>query len=84
MSFGSEALFTAFDNEGWNTSKRLSRGKGFKLDLDKAPTIEEAYKELPQRTTKDRLNELELENENLKRIVGILAPPKPIKGTISR
>jgi len=29
------------------------------------------------------LNELELENQNLKRIVGILAPPKPIKGTIS-
>jgi len=65
MSFGSEALFTAFDNEGWNTNK--------------APTIEEAYKELPQRTTKDRLNELELENENLKRICRILTPPKPIK-----
>ena len=80
MSFGSEALFTAFDNEGWNSSKSVFSQSAYYLDLDKAPTIEEAYKELPQKTNKDKLYELELENEKLKRIVGILTPSKPIKG----
>ena len=81
MSFGSEALFTAFDNEGWNSSKLTFFETLVYLVLDKAPTIEEAYKELPQKTNKDKLYELELENEKLKRIVGILTPSKPIKGS---
>ena len=42
MSFGSDSLFTAFDADGWS------------VNAAKAPTIDDAYKELPQADVSDR------------------------------
>ena len=46
--------------------------------LEKAPTVEDAYKELPKDSlsTDDRLKELEVENYRLRRLLNVVKPPK--------
>lgn len=64
-AFGSESLFTAFDQVGWNAAQ--------------GPTIDDAYEEMPNETDSDKLRRLQLENSKLKRVVKLMVPPKPIK-----
>lgn len=47
-AFGSESLFTAFDQVGWNAAQ--------------GPTIDDAYEEMPNETDSDKLRRLQLEN----------------------
>jgi len=66
MSFGSDALFTAFEASDWSANAST------------APTVEDAYKELPgQSLAPDaRLSQLEIENYQLRRLLNVVKPPK--------
>jgi len=64
-AFDSESLFTAFDQVGWNKAQ--------------APTIDDAYEQLPDESDTDKVRRLQLENARLKRVVSLLVPPKPVK-----
>jgi len=66
MSFGSDALFTAFESDGWSANS------------SKAPTVEDAYKELPTQSPDDKLRKLEIENYHLRRLLNVVKPPKNI------
>ena len=66
MSFGSDALFAAFESDGWSANS------------SKAPTVEDAYKELPSESPDDKLRKLEIENYHLRRLLNVVKPPKNI------
>lgn len=65
MSFGSDALFTAFEASDWSANASA------------APTVEDAYKELPgQAHPEDKMKDLEAENYRLRRLLNVVKPPK--------
>ena len=67
MSFGSDTLFAAFESDGWSANS------------SKAPTVEDAYKELPNDVSvDDKLRKLEIENYQLRRLLNVVKPPKNI------
>jgi len=68
MSFGSDSLFAAFGTDGWSANN------------SKAPSVEDAYKATPGvDNSNQKINELLLENQRLKRILNIIRPPKQNK-----
>ena len=53
------------------------------IKLCKAPSVEDAYKATPGvDNSNQKINELLLENQRLKRILNIIRPPKQNKGTV--